>query len=210
MHVTRPARSSRWFWMVVAGLAVCLTGRIAAAQGSASGRVEVAVTDASGGVMVGVPVAIAGADEFVREATTGADGVARFELVPEGRHRLTIQTAGFEQVERSIRVRGERSRLLVKLEIAHVTEQMDVRASSATRDSRDMFTTVFTPAQIAALPDDPEEMERVLKDMAGPGAVIFVNGFRGGRLPNKAQIKEIRFRLDTLCGRVSRTGRGPD
>ncbi|HEY3885937.1 MAG TPA: hypothetical protein VGL62_12050, partial [Vicinamibacterales bacterium] len=36
-------------------------------------------------------------------------------------------------------------------------------------------------------------MEQRLKDMAGPGAVIRVDGFHGGKLPPKSQIRSIRF-----------------
>ena len=58
---------------------------------------------------------------------------------------------------------------------------------------------VLSRDQIDALPDDPDEMEAVLKDMAGPGAVIRVDGFRGGKLPPKSQIRGIRFRRDTFA-----------
>ena len=39
-------------------------------------------------------------------------------------------------------------------------------------------------------------MASQLEQMAGPGAVLRVNGFSGGRLPPKSQIAEIRFRFD--------------
>jgi hypothetical protein len=55
------------------------------------------------------------------------------------------------------------------------------------------FSNVLTPAEIAQLPDDADEMEDVLRQMAGPGAVLRVNGFAGGRLPPKSQIRQIRF-----------------
>jgi len=50
--------------------------------------------------------------------------------------------------------------------------------------------------QIAALPDDPEQFEQALRSMAPPGAPIRVNGFRGGKLPPKSQIRQIRFRMN--------------
>ena len=53
--------------------------------------------------------------------------------------------------------------------------------------------TSLTREQIEALPDDPDEMERMLTEMAGPGGAIRVDGFRGGRLPPKSQIRSIRF-----------------
>ena len=58
---------------------------------------------------------------------------------------------------------------------------------------------MLTRAQIEALPDDPDEMEAVLKEMAGPGATIRVDGFRGGKLPPKSQIQGIRFRRDLFA-----------
>src|SRR5262249_28404078 len=61
------------------------------------------------------------------------------------------------------------------------------------------FASVLTRDQIDALPDDPDEMEGALKEMAGPGAVIRVDGFRGGKLPPKSQIRGIRFRRDSFA-----------
>ena len=62
------------------------------------------------------------------------------------------------------------------------------------------FSTVLTREQIEALPDDPDEMERVLKAMAPPGATIRVDGFTGGKLPPKSQIRSIRLpRMDMFA-----------
>ena len=42
------------------------------------------------------------------------------------------------------------------------------------------FSNVLTADQIAQLPDDPEEFENAINQLAGPGSQIRVNGFRGG------------------------------
>ena len=42
-------------------------------------------------------------------------------------------------------------------------------ATSASDPSNDRFGTTLSKDQIEALPDDPDEMEKVLKEMAGPG-----------------------------------------
>ena len=47
------------------------------------------------------------------------------------------------------------------------------------------FSTVLTREQIAALPDDPDEMEAALKAMSPPGASLRIDGFSGGKLPPK-------------------------
>src|SRR6185436_17922481 len=61
-------------------------------------------------------------------------------------------------------------------------------------------------AEIQELPDDPDEMERILKEMAGPGAVMRVNGFRGGRLPPKDQIAQIRFHRNMFAADTHEPG----
>src|SRR4030095_16560530 len=66
-------------------------------------------------------------------------------------------------------------------------------AAAASDPRSDRFSNVLSKDQIEALPDDPDEMEKVLKEMAGPGAVMRVDGFRGGKLPPKSQIRNIRF-----------------
>ena len=66
------------------------------------------------------------------------------------------------------------------------------------------FSNVLTAEQIAQLPDDPDEFENAINQLAGPGAQIRVNGFRGGKLPPKSQIREIRFRMNPYARRESR------
>ena len=58
------------------------------------------------------------------------------------------------------------------------------------------------------LPDDPEEFENAINQLAGPGAQIRVNGFRGGKLPPKSQIREIRFRLNPYAAENHDAGFG--
>ena len=54
----------------------------------------------------------------------------------------------------------------------------------------DAFSTVLTPAQIAQLPDDPDEMEQVLQQMAGPGATIRVRHLL--RVGDHRQLQHLR------------------
>ena len=72
-------------------------------------------------------------------------------------------------------------------------------AVSASDPNSDRFNTVLSKEQIDALPDDPDEMESVLKEMAGPGATMRVDGFRGGQLPPKSQIRSVRFSRDMFA-----------
>jgi hypothetical protein len=47
--------------------------------------------------------------------------------------------------------------------------------------------------QAAALPDDPEAIRQLLYGIAGPGAVLRVDGFEGAPLPPKHQIRSIQI-----------------
>ena len=91
----------------------------------------------------------------------------------------------------------------VTLPIKKVAEDVVVGRDKQTAglDPRgNAFSTVLTREQIAALPDDPDEMEATLKAMSPPGAVMRVDGFTGGKLPPKSQIRSIRLpRMDQMA-----------
>ena len=82
------------------------------------------------------------------------------------------------------------------LPIAGYVEEVEVTRDKTDQNITDNFSSALTQDQIDALPDDEDEMAEQLAQMAGPGAVMRVNGFSGGRLPPKSQIAEIRFRFD--------------
>jgi hypothetical protein len=58
------------------------------------------------------------------------------------------------------------------------------------------------------LPDDPDELQRMLEEIAGPGATIRVDGFSGGRLPTRDQIARIVVRRDAFSAEFHDVGRG--
>ncbi len=160
---------------------------------------RVTVVDPSGAVLVGAQVAVTPLAPGAAPVTpnTSGRGDAVFAALEPGRYAIHVEAAGFEPRDvREVRLRPGETRREVKLPIAKLAERVDVtrdpRERGADRRS-DAFATVLGQAEIDELPDDPEEMERVLKEMAGPGAIMRVNGFRGGKLPPKDQIAQIRF-----------------
>jgi hypothetical protein len=126
-----------------------------------------------------------------------AQGVAVVTPLAPGRYRLDVSFAGFEpHLTPEWRLRSGDNRREVTLPIRRVDESVAVGrdpATSASDPNSDRFGNVLSREQIEALPDDPDEMERMLTEMAGPGGTIRVDGFRGGRLPPKSQIRSIRF-----------------
>jgi hypothetical protein len=61
-------------------------------------------------------------------------------------------------------------------------------------------------ATLRVLVQDQTRGALQLKDLAGPGAQIFVDGFRGGRLPPKDQILQIRFQTNSFAAEYHDAG----
>ena len=173
-----------------------------------TGTLRVVVQDQSGAVIPGALVHVRGAEDstraIVREnLATDSQGVAVAPTLVPGRYTIEASFPGFEtRVLADVRVRAGDNRREVTLAIQKVDQRVSVGrdpATSASDPNNDRFSTVLSKDQIDALPDDPDEMEKVLKEMAGPGATIRVDGFRGGRLPPKSQIRSIRFSRDMFA-----------
>jgi Carboxypeptidase regulatory-like domain len=188
----------------------CLAHSLAWAQTPATSSLRVTVSDPSGAVIVGAQVQVTDPSGAVKTQPTGAQGEAIFEGLAPGRYTIAAESAGFERGElKDVRVRGRETRRELRLAIERVAEDLVVGRDpreSRTDPRGDSFATVLTPEQIAVLPEDPDEMEDALRELAGPGAVMRVNGFRGGRLPPKAQIQSIRFRRNIYAADTHEAG----
>lgn len=168
---------------------VLLTAWIAEA-----GSIRVLVHDPSGAVIVNAAVE-AGGDT----RRTSESGEALFDDLPKGRLTLRIEADGFTSYSTSLNVKDGRITIDRTLALAARKDRVEVAVDphEAATDPRTggLVSTVLSEREIEQLPDDTDEMQRVLEAMAGPGAVFRVDGFRGGRLPHKSQIQSIRFRL---------------
>ena len=199
-------------WIGRTGVLLWLVPVFASAQGARTdATLRITVVDPSGGVIVGARVEvtpIAGGDEVALD--TGGRGDATFGLLSPGRYSLHVEAPGFEPHDtRELRLRTGETRREVKLSIARFAESVNVTRDARERGSdprSDAFATVLGQAEINELPDDPDEMERVLKEMAGPGAIMRVNGFRGGKLPPKDQIAQIRFHRNMFAADAHEPG----
>ena len=176
---------------------------------------RVTVVDPSSAIVVGATVTVIGAEEATKAvavppSTTTENGVAILPGLKPGRYGIRAEFPGFEpRVLSDVRVRsGENKQVAVlslpKLEAA-VTVGRDRQESAADRNS-DTFGTTLTRDQIEALSDDPATLQQQLQDMAGPGAVIHIDGFEGGGLPAKAQIRSIRISRDQFAAEFHSAG----
>ena len=172
-----------------------------AAQARQTGTLRVVVKDPSGAVIPNAAVVVQGTDAATKDVAvpqfvSDGQGVAAADL-PSGRYTVSVSFPGFEsRTLADVRVRSGVTSRDVMLPIEKMAESVAVGRDAATAASdprSERFGNTLSKDQIDALPDDPDEMERVLRDMAGPGAALRVDGFRGGKLPPKSQIRSIRF-----------------
>ena len=169
---------------IALGVTVFASIAIGAAPAAAQSRPDVArllvtVVDQSGAVIPNAKVTVTGQEPAtskaeIAPAPTSLAGVATIDGLPAGRYTIQAEFRGFETVTvRDVRVRaGDNASL------DHAADQEDRRGrdrraatSRAPRSIRAAmaFSTVLTREQIAALPDDPDEMAAVLQAMAPPG-----------------------------------------
>ena len=169
---------------------------------SSTGTLRVVVKDPSGAVIPGAVVHVRGAEESTGAVeriglVSDAEGVAVAPGLRPGRYSIVAAFPGFETaIIAEHRVRAGDNRREVPLQIQKLDESVSVGRdpqTAASDPNSERFASVLSKEQIDALPDDPDEMERVLTEMAGPGGTIRVDGFRGGKLPPKSQIRSIRF-----------------
>ena len=197
--------------VVAAVTALLLISTEAAAQSSSNqrpGSVSIVVHDLTDLPILGAEITLMGSDGTVTKATTNDRGEARFERVLPGVYTGRVASVGFDPFDiQSFSVRsGGRVTREVTLQVAGFSEKVDVAPPAEDQRLADAFTRQLTPDQLAALPEDPEELARVLSLLVGDDADIRVDGFQGGRLPLGTQIQEVHIRYDV--GAAS-SGGGP-
>ncbi len=195
-------------WSFVLALFVCLAAP-AAAQIDRGATLKVTVVDQTGGVLPNATVTIVGQESAtsgvtLAPATASAQGLALFEHLVPGKYTVTASFDGFETVAvKDVRVKASDNTQKVTLPLKKVDELLTVgrdKQTAALDPQGAAFSTVLTREQIAALPDDPDEMEAALKAMSPPGASLRIDGFSGGKLPPKSQIRSIRLpRMDMMA-----------
>jgi hypothetical protein len=185
-----------------------LAQKTAETRGEASLTVQ--VVDQEGRLVVAAKVQLRRAGKAERAGETDAQGQVTFSRLAGGDYRFQVDAAGFEPLDAGeLAVKPGNNFLTFQLSILSVKEEVTIEPSpreAATDPHGRAFTTVLTEEQIAQLPDDPDELDTVLREMAGPGAIIRVNGFSGGQLPPKSQIREIRFRLNPYAAENHEAG----
>jgi hypothetical protein len=180
----------------------------AAAQQARDTRMLITVIDQTNAVIPGVRVAVTGmepATQKIEHPPVQSDdkGLATIGGLVPGRYTARAEFSGFYPgVLKEVRIRQGDNRHIIVLLVENFQETVNVAqdAQAGAADRRgDAFGSVLTREQLDALSDDPDEMQRQLMEMAGPGATLRIDSFEGGRLPPKSQIKSIRVTRDQFA-----------
>lgn len=175
------------------------------------------IVDELGQIVVGATVIAV--DSTGKEKTTVSNGTGDFTIngLAPGKYIVRVTAPNFalyENTEVNVTA-GENEELTVALTIQGVEEQVDVSNDNAidTDPSNNVGATVLKNEDLAALPDDPDELEAALQALAGAsagpnGGQIYIDGFTGGNLPPKESIREIRINQNPFSAEFDRLGFG--
>ena len=182
----------------------------APSSANAPAQLRVVVLDQTG---AGIPAAVITVTvPGAAPVTIVADerGVATVPALPAAAAQLHVEAGGFTPRDVPVTLRRGANNQTVTLTIERFQEQVQVDdAATAVQASGSAETTnVLDESVVEQLPDDPDELQAILEQMAGGvGAVFRVNGFTGGRLPNREDIRQIRFRTNSFAADNHDAGR---
>ena len=183
---------------------VCLFSVVSAAA-QPDRQVWVRVEDPSGATIPGAQIIVLSGSDVLGEFTADAKGLALVSVGQAKEINLVVSAPGFATTEQQVAIPARPpQQITVPLPLAHLEDEVNV---SATQEESGGLTQTLTQAEIDQLPDDPDELQRMLEEIAGPGAVIRVDGFSGGRLPPRDQIARIVVRRDAYSAEFHHAAR---
>ena len=191
--------------VVVVVAAVVLTAATAVAQSRGGASVRITVLDETAAVLPGASVLLVGDDGVEHTLQVDDTGVASAADLAPGSYTVGASFPGFRPATGTLNLKRGANQSTLRLTVA-MKEEVTVTDVDAAERRDNGFTTTLTQDEIDGLSDDPDEMADQLAQMAGPGAQIFVDGFRGGRLPPKDQIQQVRFRTNSYAAEYHDAG----
>jgi hypothetical protein len=170
-------------------------------------RLSVRVEDPSGATIPSAQIIVLAGSDLVSELATDARGLATVNIQQHQQLKLIVTAPGFATTEMDVTVPPKVANHPVTVAMALANIETDVTVS-ATDPETGGLTQSLSQDEIDQLPDDEEELRRMLEEIAGPGATIRVDGFTGGRLPTRDQIARIVVRRDAFSAEFHQVGQG--
>jgi Carboxypeptidase regulatory-like domain len=204
------------------GILACLLllswpGRAALAQ--AAGSLRGRVTDPSGAVVPGAVIVVTKQPNGPPSRMT-TNGAGHYELrgLAPGRYTVTATAPGFAPLTKeNIEITAARTLVLdLPLRISSEAQKVEVHGHASHLEiapQSNASAVVISGSSLSALSNDPDELQNQLEALAGPsvgpnGGEIYIDGFIGGDLPPKSDIREIKVNSDPFSVQNDRLGYG--
>jgi hypothetical protein len=176
-----------------------------------------AVTDESGAVVPGATVTMTALGRAARAQKSDGKGGYQFAGIEPGAYTMQAAAPGLIQSPFVVEVTSGQNTVNFQLHVAPVTERVDVSQDGAqpisTEASSNATALVIKGDDLDSLSDDPEDLMADLQALAGPsagpnGGSVFIDGFSGGQLPPKEQIREVRINQNPFSPEFDKLGQG--
>lgn len=174
------------------------------------------VKDEQNAFIVAAPVILTDAQgQKVKETVSDDRGQYRLTGLRPGTYTLTVEVEGFGKFTQEITLATQRVLefdVPLKVMISDVVDVKNDSSRISTDPDSNLTATTLGEKELEALPDDPDEMLEVLKQMAGASgggdaARVYVNGFtEGGRIPPKEAILSVRLNSNPFSAEFSEPG----
>lgn len=210
----------RIFAVLIAGLLILPGSSLAMAQATAhpveaTGEFEATIVDPTGAVIPGATITLTRPGAPSVSATSDSQGMVLVPNLQPGDYTVDARANGFSAVNRPhVEIRaGHIQRLTMKLPIQIQQQQVKVNGNEldSSPDSNGS-AVVLKGSDLDMLPDDPQELQDQLQAIAGVnpegGTQFYVDGFSGGKLPPKSEIKEIRINQNPYSAQYDQMGWG--
>ena len=174
------------------------------------------LSDDSGAVIPSASVSLTG-NGVQKAAVTQNDGTYTFSGLAPGQYTVKATFPGFAPVSKAVTVDGGTVQLPLQLTVTAEKQEVTVSAeagpSVSVEPDNNATALVLKGEDLAALPDDPDDLSDALQALAGPaagpnGGSIYIDGFSGGELPPKESIREIRINQNPFSAEYDKLGFG--
>lgn len=176
------------------------------------------VTDSLGGVLLNVTITATNEKGVKFTALTDSQGKYSFAQLSPGRYTISINSEGFSPYENvGVEIKTKETNTLdIVMMVANAAAEVTIEADeTATTDpTANADSLILKGDALEMLPDDGDDLVLALQMIAGPTASvedtvqISVDGFRGGSLPPKSAIREIRINNNPFAAEYDRMGNG--
>jgi hypothetical protein len=183
-----------------------------------TGTLKGVLTDESGAGIPAANISVSGPGGAQKTAQSQSDGSYTLVGLAPGDYTVRVSFPGFTPFSKTVTVAaGGMVQVPIQLTISTEKQEVTVKGeagpSISVEPDNNATALVMRGDDLAALPDDPDDLADALSALAGPGAgpnggSIYIDGFSGGQLPPKESIREIRINQNPFSAEYDKLGFG--